>query len=65
MRLRPLLVELFRSNDFGGVYRLDKELEFTVGQKERCIGAFRQHIKDHNCSVSTGSPPTPFVLPDN
>jgi hypothetical protein len=44
-----LLLELFRSKDLNGVRRLDKELELTVGEKERCIGALRQHIKEHNC----------------
>jgi hypothetical protein len=44
-----LLLELFRGVDFEGVQRLDKELELTVGEKERCLGAFRQHIRDHNC----------------
>lgn len=44
-----VLLELFRSKDFNGVHRLDKELELTVGEKERCIGALRQHIREHNC----------------
>jgi len=29
--------------------RLDKELELTVGLKERTIGALRQHTKEHRC----------------
>ena len=29
---------------------LDKELETTVGRKERIVGALRQHLKDHKCS---------------
>ncbi|HET6144978.1 MAG TPA: hypothetical protein VFE02_15810 [Candidatus Acidoferrales bacterium] len=29
--------------------KLDKELELTVGEKERVIGAFRQHQKEHEC----------------
>jgi hypothetical protein len=48
-QVSTLLLELFRSEDLSGVYRLDKELELTVGQKERCIGALRQHVKDHGC----------------
>jgi len=43
------LLELFRSKDLAGVHRLDKELELTVGEKERAIGALRQHIKEHKC----------------
>jgi hypothetical protein len=42
-------LELFRSKDLDGVHRVDKELELTVGEKERSIGALRQHIKDHKC----------------
>jgi hypothetical protein len=34
-----LLLELFRAKDLAGVHRLDKELELTVGEKERTIGA--------------------------
>ena len=30
-------------------HRLDYELEQTMGQKERSIGALRQHIKEHKC----------------
>jgi hypothetical protein len=44
-----LLLELFRSKDLSGVQRLDKELELTVGEKERTLGALRQHVKEHNC----------------
>ena len=29
--------------------RLDKELELTVGLKERTIGALSQHTKEHRC----------------
>jgi len=49
-QVATLLLELFRSRDLHGVYRLDKELEITVGQKERCIGALRQHVKEHKCA---------------
>jgi len=27
--------------------RLDRQLENTVGRKERTIGALRQHVRDH------------------
>jgi hypothetical protein len=43
------LLELFRSKDLNAVHRLDKELELTVGEKERTLGALRQHIKEHQC----------------
>ncbi len=29
--------------------RLDRQLENTVGRKERTIGALRQHVRDHKC----------------
>ncbi len=44
-----LQLEIFRSGKFDDWKRLDKELELTVGEKERCIGALRQHIREHNC----------------
>lgn len=48
-QVSALLLELFRSRDLDGVNRLDKELELTVGEKERRLGALRQHIKEHKC----------------
>ena len=48
-QVTTLLLELFRSRNLGDVHRLDKELELTVGEKERCIGALRQHVKEHKC----------------
>jgi hypothetical protein len=30
---------------------LDKELENTVGRKERCIGALREHRREHGLSL--------------
>ena len=44
-----LLLELFRSNDEDKYIHLDKELELTVGEKERAVGALRQHLKEHQC----------------
>jgi len=48
-QVTTLLLELFRSKDLEGVHRLDKQLELTVGEKERSIGALRQHVKEHKC----------------
>jgi hypothetical protein len=31
--------------------QLDKELELTVGEKERIIGALREHQKEHGCQT--------------
>jgi hypothetical protein len=49
-QVTTLLLDLFRSKDFVGVGRLDRELELTVGEKERSIGALRQHIHEHKCA---------------
>lgn len=39
----------FQENDPGKVMRLDKELELAIGEKERSLGALRQHVKEHRC----------------
>jgi len=39
----------FRRHDEAELMRLDKQLELTVGLKERSIGALRQHEKEHGC----------------
>jgi hypothetical protein len=57
-QVTTLALEMFRAGDFDTVKRLDKELELTIGEKERCLGAFRQHLKDHNCQV--GKEPKPL-----
>lgn len=44
-----LLLELFRSDNSEKYKHLDKELELTVGQKERAVGALRQHVREHRC----------------
>jgi hypothetical protein len=41
--------EAFRQRDDTEFMRLDKELELTVGLKERSIGALRQHTREHGC----------------
>lgn len=48
-RISSLLLETFRAQDLEGVHRLDIELELAVGQKERSIGALRQHVEEHKC----------------
>jgi hypothetical protein len=44
-----LLLELFRAREHERWRSLDKELELTLGEKERSIGALRQHLRDHKC----------------
>jgi hypothetical protein len=48
-QLATLVLDLFRAGDYSACRRLDKELELTLGEKERSIGALRQHMKEHNC----------------
>ena len=47
--LTTLQLEVFRAHNQPEFIRLDKELELTVGEKERSIGALRQHVQDHEC----------------
>lgn len=50
-QLTTLILDLFRAGDFSACRKLDKELELTVGEKERSIGALRQHMKEHKCQT--------------
>ena len=40
--------EAFKRHDESAFARLDKELELLVGDKERAIGAFREHRTRHS-----------------
>jgi hypothetical protein len=44
-----LQLEVFRSKKPREFARIDKELELLVGEKERRIGALRQHADEHKC----------------
>ena len=48
-QLTTLTLELFRAGDFPACRRLDKDIELTIGEKERAIGALRQHMLEHKC----------------
>lgn len=48
--LTKAMLDAFRANDRSAFARLDKDLETSVGRKERIVGALRQHIKDHKCA---------------
>jgi len=48
-QVTTLLLELFRSDKSEQYKHLDKELELTVGEKERAVGALRQHVREHKC----------------
>lgn len=36
--------------------QLDQELEMTMGEKERALGALRQHQQEHGCGVKPIDP---------
>ena len=40
-------LEALRANDFKQLMLLDKQLELTVGEKERLFGANREHEQSH------------------
>jgi hypothetical protein len=43
--------DAFLANNQTEFMRLDRELELTIGVKERCVGALYQHETDHGCSA--------------
>lgn len=47
--LTKAMLDAFRANDRNSFTRLDKDLETSVGRKERIVGAIRQHVKEHQC----------------
>lgn len=49
IELTAAQLEAFRTRDQPEFLRLDKELENTIGLKERRIGALRQHGQEHGC----------------
>jgi hypothetical protein len=49
IRLTNAQLEVFQARNQAEFMRLDRELELTVGEKERTIGAVRQRIKEHRC----------------
>jgi hypothetical protein len=48
-QVTTLQLDLFRSRRFNRVMGVDKDLEKLVGEKERAIGALRQHVREHRC----------------
>ena len=48
-RLTTVQREAFQAGNDAEFHRLDYELEQTMGQKERSIGALRQHLREHKC----------------
>lgn len=48
-------LEAFQSHNQDEFARLDRELEQVVGEKERAIGAMRQHVLEHGCQPARRS----------
>ena len=44
-------LEIFRASRPREFTRVDKQLELMVGEKERRIGAMRQHAAEHKCQL--------------
>lgn len=42
--------DAFLANDETEFMRLDRELELTIGVKERSVGALQQHEAEHGCT---------------
>ncbi len=42
-------LEAFHADNHQKMLQLDKHLEQLVGEKERSIGALREHMKEHRC----------------
>jgi hypothetical protein len=42
-------IEALRAGDQKELIDLDKTLEISFGDKERALGALRQHLKEHGC----------------
>lgn len=49
IELTTLMRQVFLAGDYRVFSRHDKELENAVGQKERAIGALKQHSLEHRC----------------
>jgi hypothetical protein len=47
--LTRAMLDAFHNCQRDRFVQLDKELEATIGRKERTMGALRQHIKEHKC----------------
>jgi hypothetical protein len=48
IEIETVQLEAFRADDTDRFARLDRELELAVGEKERRVGALRQHRFDYH-----------------
>jgi hypothetical protein len=44
-------IEAFDSGDRERFMKFDQELELMLGEKERTVGALRQHDEEHGCQL--------------
>jgi hypothetical protein len=48
-RLSETAMSALSNHDDGAFMRADREMETTLGRKERALGALRQHCREHGC----------------
>lgn len=48
-------IQMFRDRDYAGTKQVDKEIELTIGEKERAIGALRQHFMQVKSACGFGN----------
>lgn len=49
VEMAQLQLETFRSKNLESFMRVDRNIELTVGHKERVVGAFKEHVREHHC----------------
>lgn len=55
VELTTAQLQAFREDRQADLSRLDKELENTVGEKERAIGRLDEHRTEHGCFQRQGT----------
>ena len=48
-RLSQDQAEARNSDDNERAEDLDRQLELVFGEKERCVGAWQEHVREHGC----------------
>jgi fructose-1,6-bisphosphatase/inositol monophosphatase family enzyme len=41
--------DAFKREDHDRMEEIDRNIEQTIGEKERAIGAYKQHVAEHGC----------------
>ena len=55
-RLSKAQAEARTQGDEALATRLDEQLDMTYAQKERSVGAWQQHVREHGCTGISRSP---------